>query len=156
MNSSTRCAACRHLRRRCPSDCIFSPYFPSNDSKRFRCIHKIYGASNVGKMLQELPMNRRTEAADSLCYEAYCRLKDPVYGCVGIITILWEQIHNVHCQLARIQAEIAAIRARSTQQNNYHQVEATPNFSPMSTTEQYYDISITNTNWFDLINLLDQ
>lgn len=47
-----RCAACKYLRRRCPLDCIFSPYFPSNDPERFSCVHKIYGASNVGKMLQ--------------------------------------------------------------------------------------------------------
>lgn len=51
MNSS-RCAACKHLRRRCPSDCIFAPYFPSNNPSRFAYVHKIYGASNVGKILQ--------------------------------------------------------------------------------------------------------
>lgn len=49
---SGRCAACKYLRRRCPSHCIFSPYFPPNDPQRFACVHRIYGASNVGKMLQ--------------------------------------------------------------------------------------------------------
>lgn len=52
-NSSTsRCAACKYLRRRCASDCIFSPYFPPNNPQRFASVHRIYGASNVGKMLQ--------------------------------------------------------------------------------------------------------
>jgi hypothetical protein len=39
-----------------PSDCIFSPYFPANDPQRFAYVHKIYGGSNVGKMLQVLSM----------------------------------------------------------------------------------------------------
>ncbi|KZV17295.1 LOB domain-containing protein [Dorcoceras hygrometricum] len=139
MNSS-RCAACRHLRRRCPSDCIFSPYFPSHDSKRFRCVHKIYGASNVAKMLQELPADRRAEAADSLYYEAYCRLKDPVYGCVGTITILCQQIHNAQCQLATTQAEIASLSAHSGLQNQY---PATPTFNLI---DQY---DVASANWSD-------
>ncbi|XP_075515651.1 LOB domain-containing protein 23-like [Primulina tabacum] len=138
--NSTRCAACRYLRRRCPSDCIFAPYFPANDSKRFICVHKIYGASNVGKMLQELPANRRAEAADYLIFEAQCRLQDPVYGCVGIITILHQQIHEAQFQLARIQAHIAALTA------HHHQVEVTTNFNPISSPAQY---DIANTNWFD-------
>lgn len=50
--SSKRCAACKQLRRRCPSDCIFLPYFPPNNTQRFSFVHRIYGASNVGKMLQ--------------------------------------------------------------------------------------------------------
>ncbi|KAK4384219.1 LOB domain-containing protein 12 [Sesamum angolense] len=96
-----------------PSDCIFSPYFPANNPRRFAYVHKIYGASNVGKILQDLPVSRRAEAADSLYYEAYCRIKDPVYGCVGLITILHQQIYDAQCQLARIQAEIAALSSQS-------------------------------------------
>ncbi|PQM34376.1 serine/arginine-rich splicing factor RS41 isoform X1 [Prunus yedoensis var. nudiflora] len=50
---SGRCAACKYLRRRCPSDCIFFPYFPPNNPERFASVHRIYGASNVAKMLQD-------------------------------------------------------------------------------------------------------
>ncbi|GFP94948.1 LOB domain-containing protein 24 [Phtheirospermum japonicum] len=147
MNSS-RFAACKHLRRRCPSDCIFSPYFPSNNPRRFAYVHKIYGASNVGKILQDLPVSRRAEAADTLYYEAYCRIKDPVYGCVGMITILHQQIYNAQCQLARIQGEIVAL---TTQQHEYeydhHRVQETTaphqNVGPNSTS--FYDLS----TWFD-------
>ncbi|KAL7130617.1 hypothetical protein ABFS83_13G146400 [Erythranthe nasuta] len=116
MNSS-RCAACKHLRRRCPSDCIFSPYFPSNNPQRFAFVHKIYGASNVGKILQDLPVNLRSKAADSLCYEASCRIEDPVYGVVGKLTDLDEQIQKAHCQLARIRAQIAVIQVRDEVDN---------------------------------------
>ncbi|GFQ03688.1 LOB domain-containing protein 23 [Phtheirospermum japonicum] len=135
MNSS-RCAACKHLRRRCPSDCIFSPYFPSNNPRRFAYIHKIYGASNVGKILQDLPVSHRAEAADTLYYEAYCRIKDPVYGCVGMITILNQQIYDAQCQLARIQGEIVAL---TTQQ--HHHVEDT-------TAPLHHNVGPSST-WFD-------
>ncbi|XP_047947412.1 LOB domain-containing protein 24-like [Salvia hispanica] len=105
MNSS-RCAACKHLRRRCPSDCIFAPYFPSNNPRRFAYVHKIFGASNVGKILQDLPVSYRGEAANTLCYEAYCRIKDPVYGCAGIVDQLNEQLKIAEYQLATIKAAI--------------------------------------------------
>ena len=55
-----RCAACKNQRRRCPPDCIFSPYFPANDPQRFECVHKIYGGSNVGKMLQVINQKTRS------------------------------------------------------------------------------------------------
>ncbi|KAK6155270.1 hypothetical protein DH2020_009518 [Rehmannia glutinosa] len=151
MNSS-RCAACKHLRRRCPSDCIFSPYFPSNNPRRFAYVHKIYGASNVGKILQDLPVNRRAEAADSLYYEACCRIKDPVYGCVGMISILHQQIYNAQCQLAMIQAEIATLSTPSQSEDQY-QFQHAENIAPTFLTHQngasnsasFYDLS----TWLD-------
>ncbi|KAK1395973.1 LOB domain-containing protein [Heracleum sosnowskyi] len=112
MTSTTRsrCAACKYLRRRCSSDCIFSPYFPSDNPQRFSCVHRIYGASNVGKMLQKLPVHLRAEAANSLYFEAHSRQEDPVYGCVGIITNLHEEIHDVENELAKIQAHLGIHR----------------------------------------------
>ncbi|XP_059669355.1 LOB domain-containing protein 24-like [Cornus florida] len=102
--TSTRCAACKYLRRRCPSDCIFSPYFPSNDPQRFACVHNYYGASNIAKMIKRVPVDLRGEVADSLHYEAQCRVRDPVYGCVGII-------YSLQIQLAKAEAEVALLRA---------------------------------------------
>lgn len=49
---SSCCAACKYLRRKGPSYCIFSSHFPPNGPQRFACIYKIYSASIVGKMLQ--------------------------------------------------------------------------------------------------------
>ncbi|XP_009341302.1 LOB domain-containing protein 24-like [Pyrus x bretschneideri] len=108
---SGRCAACKYLRRRCPSDCVFSPYFPPNNPQRFASVHRIYGASNVAKMLQQLPDHLRAEAADTLCYEAECRIQDLVYGCVKTISQLHHEIHNAECQLAKTRAEIAFINS---------------------------------------------
>ncbi|GMN58783.1 hypothetical protein TIFTF001_027884 [Ficus carica] len=46
------CAACKLLRRRCAQDCVFSPYFPADEPQKFANVHKVFGASNVNKMLQ--------------------------------------------------------------------------------------------------------
>lgn len=51
-NTTSPCASCKLLRRRCAKDCIFAPYFPSHDPKKFAIVHKVFGASNVSKMLQ--------------------------------------------------------------------------------------------------------
>ncbi|KAF5457796.1 hypothetical protein F2P56_021874 [Juglans regia] len=116
---SGRCAACKYLRRRCPSDCIFSPYFPPNDHQRFACVHRIYGASNVGKMLQQIPSHDlRAKAADTLYFEAKYRIQDPVYGCVGMITQLHQQIHNAESELAKTQAQIAFLNSNDHAQES--------------------------------------
>ncbi|XVF24657.1 hypothetical protein REPUB_Repub13aG0146000 [Reevesia pubescens] len=127
MNSG-RCAACRYLRRRCDQDCILSPFFPSNNPQRFVSVHRIYGASNVTKLLQQLPTNLRAEAADSLYFEAQCRVEDPVYGCVGLIFLLQQQIHNAESQLAKTQAEIAVLKSQ-VQHPQSQQLEAASDFN---------------------------
>ncbi|KAD2392897.1 hypothetical protein R6Q59_012621 [Mikania micrantha] len=105
--TSTPCAVCKHFRRKCPPDCIFAPYFPDiNYHLKFSCVHKLYGASNIGKMLEEMPVQLRTHGVESLYYEAKCRIQDPVYGCVGIISSLHQQIQIAQTQLAITQAKI--------------------------------------------------
>ncbi|XP_050222526.1 LOB domain-containing protein 24-like [Mercurialis annua] len=113
---SGRCAACKYLRRGCASDCIFSLYFPSNDPQRFTYVHKIYGASNVAKLLQQVPAYLRDSAADSMYHEAQCRIEDPVYGCVGVISQLYQQIYNAENELAKTRAEIAIYASLAHQQ----------------------------------------
>ncbi|KAL6321246.1 hypothetical protein AAG906_016280 [Vitis piasezkii] len=121
MNS--RCAACKYLRRRCPPDCIFSSYFPSNDPQRFASVHRIYGASNIGKMLQQIPLHLRAEATESMYYEAQCRVADPVYGIVKTISLLNQEIHHAQSQLAKVQAQIAFYNAQVHGNNKIQNVE---------------------------------
>ncbi|CAN4099988.1 unnamed protein product [Withania somnifera] len=141
MSSSKRCAACKQLRRRCPSDCIFLPYFPPNNPQRFSFVHRIYGASNVGKMLQQVQEHQRGDVADSLYYEAYCRIKSPVYGCVGIISILHQEIDHSERELAKAQAEISLFKAQAQTEAKGQEVE----LSSLSTSS--FDLS-TTPNWF--------
>ncbi|XP_038893139.1 LOB domain-containing protein 12-like [Benincasa hispida] len=110
MGGNSPCASCKLLRRRCARDCIFAPYFPSDDPHKFAIVHKVFGASNVSKMLQELPVQQRGDAVMSLVYEASARVRDPVYGCVGAISYLQNQVSQLQMQLAVAQAEILCIQ----------------------------------------------
>ncbi|XP_057512331.1 LOB domain-containing protein 12-like [Actinidia eriantha] len=110
MGGSSPCASCKLLRRRCAKDCIFAPYFPPDDPHKFAIVHKVFGASNVSKMLQELPVHQRADAVSSLVYEATARMRDPVYGCVGAISYLQNQVSQLQMQLAVTQAEILCIQ----------------------------------------------
>jgi hypothetical protein len=47
-----RCAACKYLRRRCAPDCVLAPYFPASHPHRYACVHRIFGASNIARLLQ--------------------------------------------------------------------------------------------------------
>ncbi|XP_023006803.1 LOB domain-containing protein 12-like [Cucurbita maxima] len=127
---SSPCASCKLLRRRCAKDCIFAPYFPPDDPYKFAIVHKIFGASNVSKMLQELPLDQRPDAVNSMVYEASARMRDPVYGCVGAITFLQNQVSRLEMQLAAAQAEILSFQMQQqaasasfpmTQMNQYDQ-----------------------------------
>ncbi|KAJ7569528.1 hypothetical protein O6H91_01G082500 [Diphasiastrum complanatum] len=104
------CAACKLLRRKCAKDCVFAPYFPADQPHKFACVHKIFGASNVNKMLQDLPLQQRGDAVSSMVYEANARVIDPVYGCAGVISSLQQQIAQLQTQLTLAHAEILCIR----------------------------------------------
>ncbi|PKA66891.1 LOB domain-containing protein 12 [Apostasia shenzhenica] len=115
MGGNSPCASCKLLRRRCTADCIFAPFFPSDDPQKFAIVHKVFGASNVSKMLQELPVHQRSDAVGSLVYEANARMRDPVYGCVGAISYLQNQVSHLQMQLAVAQAEILCIQMQQEQ-----------------------------------------
>lgn len=87
------CGACKFLRRKCVSGCIFAPHFGSDQgTARFAVVHKIFGASNVSKLLLHIPISRRHDAVVTISYEAQARLADPVYGCVSTILALQQQV----------------------------------------------------------------
>lgn len=111
-NTSTPCAACKLLRRRCAQECPFSPYFSPHEPQKFACVHKVFGASNVSKMLLEVPENQRADAANSLVYEANVRIRDPVYGCMGVISTLQQQSQSLQAELNAVRSEVMRYRCR--------------------------------------------
>lgn len=89
------CGACKFLRRKCISGCIFAPHFGSDQgAARFAAVHKVFGASNVSKLLLHIPLNRRQDAVVTISYEAQARLADPVFGCVSTILALQQQVSS--------------------------------------------------------------
>ncbi|KAG0473567.1 hypothetical protein HPP92_015424 [Vanilla planifolia] len=132
MGGSPPCASCKLLRRRCAKDCIFAPFFPPDEPHKFAIVHKVFGASNVSKMLQELPFQHRADAVSSLVYEANARIRDPVYGCIGAIFYLQNQVKQLKLQLAVAHSEISCLQMQQRSfpfANRPFDVDGTDEFS---------------------------
>nr|WKV35351.1 lateral organ boundaries domain protein 14 [Ipomoea batatas] len=110
--NSMPCAACKLLRRRCTKYCIFLPYFPPTHPERFAAVHQVFGASNITKMLQEVPVDSRADAVMSMVYEATARLRDPIYGCVGLISLLQKNVFELQSKLNESVAETMALKTQ--------------------------------------------
>ncbi|XP_059288164.1 LOB domain-containing protein 1-like [Lycium ferocissimum] len=110
----TPCAACKILRRRCVDKCVLAPYFPPTEPLKFTIAHRVFGASNIIKLLQELPEDQRADTVNSMVYEANARIRDPVYGCAGAIFQLQKQISELQADLAKAQVEILHVQNQNT------------------------------------------
>ncbi|KAG5603159.1 hypothetical protein H5410_034529 [Solanum commersonii] len=132
-NKHMPCSACKLLRRRCTKDCIFLPHFPPAEPHKFIVVHRIFGASNITKMLQqEIPMDNREDAVISMVYEATARLRDPVYGSLNEASaeamFLRTQLSNASTSLPSSLLEVSPFTPenhefhhsqKSSQQNAY-------------------------------------
>ncbi|KAK1559174.1 hypothetical protein Q3G72_011508 [Acer saccharum] len=108
------CGACKFLRRKCVPGCIFAPYFDSEQgAANFAAVHKVFGASNVSKLLLHIPVHKRLDAVVTICYEAQARLRDPVYGCVAHIFALQQQVVSLQAELSYLQAHLATLELPS-------------------------------------------
>ncbi|XP_027158908.1 LOB domain-containing protein 30-like [Coffea eugenioides] len=104
------CGACKFLRRKCVAGCIFAPYFDSEQgAAHFAAVHKVFGASNVSKLLLHIPVHKRLDAVVTICYEAQARLRDPVFGCVAHIFALQQQVVNLQAELSYLQGHLATL-----------------------------------------------
>ncbi|CAL0326865.1 unnamed protein product [Lupinus luteus] len=114
------CGACKFLRRKCAADCIFAPYFCSEQGPaRFAAIHKVFGASNVSKLLSHIPVHDRCEAIVTIAYEAQARVRDPIYGCVSHIFALQQQVAWLQAQLMQVKSELAQDMVESRNIENH-------------------------------------
>ncbi|KAL6562095.1 hypothetical protein OROGR_003102 [Orobanche gracilis] len=92
-SSHPACAACRNQRKKCPSNCILRPHFPANKSVGFMAVHKIFGVSNMTKMMKEAKsLVEQNEIAKSLYWEAAMWAQDPIGGPYGVFTRLHDEI----------------------------------------------------------------
>lgn len=67
--------------------------------QKFANIHKIFGAINVAKILNDLELHQRGHTVNSLAQEAKALLNDPIYGCVGAISMLQSQVQQLQKEL---------------------------------------------------------
>ncbi|TYI55005.1 hypothetical protein E1A91_D11G111000v1 [Gossypium mustelinum] len=109
------CAACRMLRRRCDSNCILAPYFPCDEMDKFAKVHKVFGASNVIKMIQMVEETNREDAVKALVYEATARMRDPVYGSTGAICQLQKMVQELKMQLESTKARVLELQQQKDQ-----------------------------------------
>ncbi|XP_062209109.1 LOB domain-containing protein 16-like [Phragmites australis] len=106
------CGACKFLRRKCSAECVFAPHFCAEDGPaQFAAIHKVFGASNAAKLLQQVAPGDRSEAAATVTYEAQARLRDPIYGCVAHIFALQQQVATLQMQVLQAKAQVAQTMA---------------------------------------------
>ncbi|CAN8268192.1 unnamed protein product [Cochlearia groenlandica] len=103
------CAACKFLRRKCKEDCIFAPYFPPNDTEKYKTIHKVYGPSHVATLLKTVEPNQRQEAVTGLVYEAERIVDDPVGGCSRVVQLLHRTYQDLETQIGIAKNEIAVL-----------------------------------------------
>ncbi|GLJ41493.1 hypothetical protein SUGI_0858950 [Cryptomeria japonica] len=134
----TPCGACKFLRRKCVKGCVFAPYFSSEDlgASEFSAIHKIFGASNFSKLLQNIPSEEeRYDAVASISYEAQSRLQDPIFGCVSHIFSLQRQVAHLQDELRFAQARLACSSERASLSphqldHSFTEIPASSNDSP--------------------------
>ncbi|KAI3977991.1 hypothetical protein MKX01_032368 [Papaver californicum] len=72
------CAACKYQRRKCAPDCALAPYFPHDQPKMFQNAHRLFGVSNIQKILRPLTPNLKKEATRSIIYESNMRARFPL------------------------------------------------------------------------------
>ncbi|KAL7184633.1 hypothetical protein ACSBR2_026725 [Camellia fascicularis] len=120
------CGACKILRRRCVNNCLLAPYFPPTDLFKFSVAHRVFGASNIIKLLQELPESQRADAVSSIVYESNARIKDPVYGCTGIIYQLHKNVTELQEELAKTQAELVSMQCMQAMDTSQSQQQNPP------------------------------
>jgi len=99
------CAACKHQRKKCSENCILAPYFPSNRSREFHAVHKVFGVSNITKLVKNAREDDRRRVVDSLTWEACCRQRDPIHGPYGEYTKVYNEYKKVLDELKRFRSQ---------------------------------------------------
>ncbi|KAJ0090073.1 hypothetical protein Patl1_13479 [Pistacia atlantica] len=109
------CAACKHQRKKCDGSCELAPYFPASRYGEFQHAQKLFGISNIQKIINSVEPNQRHAAAESILMEGNIRHNDPVHGCVGVVCKLQSQIDLYQSQLNALNQQLNFFREREKQ-----------------------------------------
>ncbi|CAH9116121.1 unnamed protein product [Cuscuta epithymum] len=116
--TSQACASCKYQRRRCTSDCPLAPYFPADQPDMFHNAHRLFGVSNITKLLKQIEPSQRGVAMKSIIEEANARAKYPVYGCVAEIQQLMFKIQLAEEELMAVHSQLAFYQQQNQQQHD--------------------------------------
>ncbi|XP_057793285.1 LOB domain-containing protein 22-like [Salvia miltiorrhiza] len=83
--SAQACAACKYQRRKCAADCILAPYFPHDRQRQFLNAHRLFGVSNIIKIVRRLDPPAKDAAMRTIVFQSEARAVDPAGGCYRII-----------------------------------------------------------------------
>lgn len=111
------CAACKHQRKKCDESCELAPYFPASRYGEFQHAQKLFGISNIQKIINSVQPNQRHAAAESILMEGNIRYNDPVHGCVGVVCRLKSQIALYQSQLNAVHQQLNILREREKQKH---------------------------------------
>lgn len=117
------CAACKYQRRKCTPDCVLAPYFPPEKQHEFRNAHKLFGVSNINKIISNINPDQKADAMSSIIFEANMRANDPVGGCYRIIHNLEREKQRRIAELQFVLHQLALCREQQQQQQKHVAVE---------------------------------
>ncbi|XP_074293961.1 uncharacterized protein LOC141621199 [Silene latifolia] len=120
-NGTQACAACKYQRRKCAPDCVLAPYFPHDRQVQFLNAHKLFGVSNITKIIRNLKVPDKDIAMHTIMFQSDARAKDPVGGCYRIIRDLHYQIEFCKAELDLVFQQLAICKAQAYQQQQQQQ-----------------------------------
>ncbi|XP_058075570.1 LOB domain-containing protein 13-like [Magnolia sinica] len=129
-NNNHACAVCRHQRRKCNANCPLAPYFPPNKTEQFQNVHRLFGVSNVMKILNSIEPHLWPQAIETIQFEADMRKKKPVEGCLGMIRNLMKQVDASTKELAMVNDQLYYSRQRDQQMQHHQQQQLYNMFEP--------------------------
>ncbi|KAM7471372.1 hypothetical protein LguiA_009555 [Lonicera macranthoides] len=138
--TSQACAACKYQRRKCTPECALAPYFPPDQPKMFQNAHKLFGVSNILKIIKHLDPSQKMEAMRSIIYQSNIRDRFPVYGCWGIIAQLDHQIRQAEEELHAVNVQLSLYRQ--------HEISSNPN--DHSTSQLQLGMALPSNNGLNL------
>ncbi|XP_010540188.1 PREDICTED: LOB domain-containing protein 22 [Tarenaya hassleriana] len=111
-STSPACAACKYQRKKCSKNCLLAPHFPHDRQTQFINAHKLFGVSNITKMIKNMEESQRVLAMNNLILEADMRARDPVGGIYRVVHNLQQQIESTKADLDLVLQHLALFRGR--------------------------------------------
>ena len=116
------CAACKHQKKRCHSECPLLP-------RPFENVLNLYGVNNVLHLLKQVKDMEKSEAMESVIYEANARESDPVCGCYGIVARLQKDIERLQGEMGFLRRQIRQVLSQeypNTDSGSLSSIQHTP------------------------------